>query len=341
MSEIKTEDIEDEVEIYSLEKILSLLENGYVINLRNGSLDWGKTHCQYRIDENQIVCISFDSFGIRLEPVVVDKETLLKNCTRWSENNYRGWSALKTYFFTSHKKRVSARSKNPDIVDELVSKCHLYKYLIDKFPNGIIVPEITFAARRADFVVFFEGIHIYEIKSEVDSLERLPEQIKEYKKYGTTVTIAVHPNKLKYIPNDKTLGLMILHKDKIIHKRKAKEYLINPSVFKYLFWSTERDKIMVGIKGKTELKNQEKIITFLKEGLNNSTLRMYFYEIFQQRYYDEHIKRLKILAQDGVEKAVSEKREYNSNKKIKFLPIIKYLEKKGIETPKNIKKLMK
>lgn len=77
-----------------------------------------------------------------------------------------------------------------------------------------IALEARYAAstRRADVLVISEHSHAYEIKSDVDRLDRLPKQLKDYRRtfdFLTVVTTSTHLGKIKKMlgGND---GLIVL-----------------------------------------------------------------------------------------------------------------------------------
>ena len=75
------------------------------------------------------------------------------------------------------------------LISDMAKKSKLQKY------DDVIINELTLSRfkRRADLVVAnASGLHVYEIKSEADSLSRLEGQIEEYKKYFNKVTIVCH-----------------------------------------------------------------------------------------------------------------------------------------------------
>jgi len=68
---------------------------------------------------------------------------------------------------------------------------------------------------RADFVILNGTSTVYEIKSERDSLERLPKQIKTFKEVFANVNVIVGENHIKSVLNsvDTDIGVMILSEE--------------------------------------------------------------------------------------------------------------------------------
>ena len=80
------------------------------------------------------------------------------------------------------------------------------------------------ADRRADVLVVAAATHAYEIKSDVDSLARLNEQILDYRKcfdYVTVVTTTKHLAVAREL-SSRSVGLMIEKGDALVPLRRAK-----------------------------------------------------------------------------------------------------------------------
>lgn len=75
-------------------------------------------------------------------------------------------------------------------------------------PDCLVVDEfsISLGASRADIAVINGVIHGYELKSEYDSLERLPLQIKHYSSVMDKVTLVVAENTLRSIKVNPQVG---------------------------------------------------------------------------------------------------------------------------------------
>lgn len=115
------------------------------------------------------------------------------------------------------------------MLDIEIRKC-LHNYLErqnDNIPQTLIVDELNVCKglARVDIAVINGVIHGYEIKSENDTLQRLPNQIKYYNHSLEKITISInecHLEKtIRIIPD--WWGIMIVDKEKSINEiRKAK-----------------------------------------------------------------------------------------------------------------------
>jgi len=74
----------------------------------------------------------------------------------------------------------------------------LNENLLRDYPNAKIIEElgITHGAARIDIAVISGSIHGFELKSDIDTLDRLPEQIKIYNSVLDKVTLVVGKNHL-------------------------------------------------------------------------------------------------------------------------------------------------
>ncbi|KLU67838.1 hypothetical protein DEAC_c02450 [Desulfosporosinus acididurans] len=149
------------------------------------------------------------------------------------------------------------------------------KLLVEKFLNMkhftsdpstklIYEMDICYGSSRVDVAVVNGKMHGYEIKSERDSLERLPYQIKAYNMIFDTVSIVAANDHLEKVNTliPEFWGIYSVEKNKnearLVRKRQAK---INPSVdifsVSQLLWKEELISLLMingickGIKSKT------------------------------------------------------------------------------------------
>lgn len=149
------------------------------------------------------------------------------------------------------------------------------KLLVEKFLNMkdfttdpttklIYEMDICFGSSRVDIAIVNGKMHGYEIKSERDTLERLPYQIEAYGKIFDTVSIVVASDHLAKV--DKLIpefwGVYSVEKGKekaqLVRKRQAK---LNPTVdifsVSQLLWKEELIELLMlngiskGVKSKT------------------------------------------------------------------------------------------
>jgi hypothetical protein len=89
----------------------------------------------------------------------------------------------------------------------------------------LLVNEMAFAdgSRRADLVTISDNLVAYEIKSEKDSLEKLPEQLRDYDNHFHSVYVVCHNKHLKNIRKIKgKFGILVISSQGFIQIRKAR-----------------------------------------------------------------------------------------------------------------------
>lgn len=122
------------------------------------------------------------------------------------------------------------------------------KLLNTEEKNSVFLNEFTVDWRaRADIAVFNGYIHLLEIKSLHDSLQRLKNQINYFLAYSEKCSLVIHakhyPRIIKNLP--KTVGIWVIEKDKIIIDREATIRKIEPIFLTDLWWANEL-KIILG-----------------------------------------------------------------------------------------------
>jgi hypothetical protein len=143
----------------------------------------------------------------------------------------------------------------------------LHSHLRISFENDkdtIIVDELDLCSglSRVDIAVINGQIHGYEIKSEEDTLKRLPNQIKYYNKSLEKITIAVneiHFSKiLEVIPD--WWGILVIENDLTINiARNAQENpLIEGTSLLELLWSNELRSIAAKYDVKSKLNSPKR-----------------------------------------------------------------------------------
>lgn len=120
-------------------------------------------------------------------------------------------------------------------MDENELKAKLIDYLLNRSvnqtesgPGFMLINELPFCdgKRRADIVEVGLQLNAYEIKSDVDSLYRLPEQIQDYKDTFDTVTLVTtrrHVQKARSMCSSR-VGIILVECAKVSLVRTAKPY---------------------------------------------------------------------------------------------------------------------
>lgn len=113
----------------------------------------------------------------------------------------------------------------------LTNKLLLKKYSLK---NTIALNEFNIGKSIADFVLFNGEARVYEIKTELDNLEKLDKQIADYCQFGDKVYIVTsskHVNKLIELYESSTIGIVELTSRNAL--KTIKEATSNVSSFNY------------------------------------------------------------------------------------------------------------
>ncbi|WP_373893824.1 sce7726 family protein [Virgibacillus sp. CBA3643] len=166
---------------------------------------------------------------------------------------------------------------------------HVQEYISD--PSTVVVNEldVCFGAARIDLAVVNGKLHGFEIKSEKDTLRRLPAQIEIYNKVFDTLTLVVSENHcnnaMEIIPE--WWGVLCVRKkeDSLIMdtiRKPTYNNKIEPLHLTQFLWKSElsellaKNNIIKGIKSKTRIQlgklitqkvNQEQLNEFVRDKL--------------------------------------------------------------------------
>lgn len=178
--------------------------------------------------------------------------------------------------------------------EEQLLKIKLYEYLIEvKTDDFILASEVVVGNVRADVMACSkEKIHIYEIKSKNDTLYRLKNQIKTYKKYANLITLVIDEKFLDQINNIEYLsdiGILKFKNNTIKEIRKPKQKSIKKENY-FTYWSPiEIKKSLVGFSGWYKLdtvKAYKKLVNVLKK---DEVIKLTM-NIIQEKYGNEFLK---------------------------------------------------
>lgn len=116
------------------------------------------------------------------------------------------------------------------------------------YSNRLLVDEVNVGRSRIDLIDLSSELHGIEIKSEHDNFTRLKRQMKNYNKYFSKISIAVHESKEKevfeHVPH--FWGIIVIYNNKsVVEKRQP---LPNPysnkSLILTLLWKEELVSIL-------------------------------------------------------------------------------------------------
>ena len=320
---------ENELFIHPFDEFFNLISIGQVANFKRFPGD-PRTVRQVLEDDGVLWKIEIDEFGRRGQRREISSKKLRSLYDDWVkpvEPDSYNWGP-NLHHFTFHKKRTPARKVNPNILDEEACKIQLYTHLVNSYPNASIIPEFSLLSRRADFAVFDDGlIHLFEIKSEIDSIERLEVQIEEYQHYSTHITLVLHKNKMKFITQNKKLGILEISNQGIKHKRKPQESTFSTRRMCRQLWSKERAIGVKGVKGASKLKSLQSFSDFLCSSMQRAQQRRYLSLVLKQRFSHENSVRRELLKNEGVGAALNYKRKFDDPNQSVGLPILGFLSK--------------
>lgn len=137
-------------------------------------------------------------------------ECVVKRYIADPEGKSYGQLVSEIYTFLGKNYRTEYFYKNT-MLNKLLIKRHDYK-------KTIVLSELPIGNSKADFIMINGKGVVYEIKTELDNLERLDSQIKDYYKAFSEVVIVTYEENfdkvMKIIPD--TVGVMLLTKRKAL-----------------------------------------------------------------------------------------------------------------------------
>ena len=206
-------------------------------------------------------------------------------------------------------------------------KIALFKRIFKEIKqNYIAVPELSLFSAVADMVVVNGDIHIYEIKSKVDSLSRLKAQLLRYKNCADKVTVVADEKfvpKLLEHPDMENIGIISVNNR--MHLKVIKEAVATDMSSKdYIaYWTiTEIKESLRGFEGHSKMTNEQAKEKFFNTLSCEEIKRITIYKI-KEKYGYEFLER-KRLIKDKKYKESLESRFINMKSKqitsLKMLP---------------------
>jgi hypothetical protein len=206
-------------------------------------------------------------------------------------------------------------------------KIALFKRIFKEIKqNYIVVPELSLFSAVADMVVVNGDIHIYEIKSKVDSLSRLKAQLSRYKSCADKVTVVADEKfipKLLEHPDMKNIGIISVNNR--MHLKVIREAIpIEMSSKDYMaYWTaTEIKESLRGFKGHSRMTSEQAKVRFI-DTLNNEEIKKVTIYKIKEKYGYEFLERKRLIKDKEYEKAL-ESRFFNMKSKqitsLKMLP---------------------
>ncbi|GKX27839.1 hypothetical protein SH1V18_03190 [Vallitalea longa] len=168
----------------------------------------------------------------------------------------------------------------------------LKKYTSDPTTKVVEEMDVCMGTSRIDMAVLNGKLHGYEIKSEQDTLERLPDQIESYNKIFDTMTIVTgekHVSKvMKIVPDWWGVYYVSLNKKKPVLKRKRqvkKNKEIDIFYLSQLLWKNELCELLIdnGIKKGIKSKTRYELGILVSKVVNNHDTKEYVREKLKSR----------------------------------------------------------
>jgi len=300
---------------------LNFLNNGNVLNyFKKNNLN-KKINIFQLVKNEKYYYYYFDFFGNKIEAKskeISEKELkeYILNPSKFNFYHHKG-------YWSYHKKRISKKKINPNINNEEDLKKIAYKWLLNLNKNLIIIPEFTIKNRRVDYIAFDKTeTYLIELKSEIDTLNRLEEQLKAYQLIGNYIYLIIHEIKFKKINEiniPKNVGIFVVKNNKMKLVKKVIKNKINFSIFKTYISYVEYMNIVKGLKNSSKL-SKEQIIDLIDKNFTKKEKDFLFYKIICKRYIFESNKRKEAWKQKKYKEALGKSSLLGINR----MKIIKY-----------------
>lgn len=190
-------------------------------------------------------------------------------------------------------------------------KIAFYQKLLEKIDEKqFIVPEVFIGKAIADILVVNGDIHIYEIKSKSDSLNRLENQIIRYKECANKVTVVVDEkfvSKLESLSFMENVGIIAVDKKYKLRELKAAAYsAINKGSY-FAYWAPiELRETLRGFPGWYKLSTYEANLK-LEEILTEDEIRRLTLFRLREKYIHEFITRKELIKSKNYEEALKKR----------------------------------
>lgn len=221
------------------------------------------------------------------------------------------------YILTYHKqKSISCNKELNTKSNEEDLKIEVYKWLLNKSRESIIIPEFSINENRADFVSFDDKkikCTIVEIKSARDTFDRLDKQLSTYSSIADYVYLAIDKAKYqelfkKEIELPDHIGILIFDnskKKKLYQIKRAikNNYKSKTPFLQFLSYKDINDSFL-GFKYCSKLSKEQKE-NILNELINKKTYNQFAYDTVKNRYIIESDLRKKLLDSNEILKSIS------------------------------------
>ncbi|MEV9477496.1 sce7726 family protein [Aliarcobacter butzleri] len=230
-----------------------------------------------------------------------------------------------TKVLTYHKQRVLKKiTSNTFVSNEKDLKIEVYKWLLKKEKDALIVPEYTIGNRRADYISFDTkkiNCTIVEIKSELDTFERLEAQLDTYSKVANFVYLAIDKKQYeklisKNISIPTHIGLLIFDyskKNKLQEIKKANNIKHTDYPFIQFLSYSDINNSFTSFKYSSKLSKEQKE-KFIEQNINKEIINRFAYYVLCNRFIIESDKRKEFLKNGDIDNAVASSKELKINR---------------------------
>jgi hypothetical protein len=199
--------------------------------------------------------------------------------------------------------------------------------------HDVAIPEVSIGKNnsvRSDIFTINGDITIYEIKTEVDTLTRLDNQLKYYQQYANKIYIVVDKKFLNKLKIDENIGIYELKKNTIKLIKEATHKNLPTDNYLDYWWTKEFKEILRGFNGFSKITNYIEGRNTLKKILTDEEIKNLTLFRLKERYKNESEKIKKAISENLELNNIFEKREYISNPKITPLKDITFGELRTI-----------
>ncbi|MCG3655408.1 sce7726 family protein [Aliarcobacter butzleri] len=348
--------------LFTIKRLNKLIENNFIINhIKISNYDLKeeninilednqnipskavqvKAQFQKLYDSEKYQIIVFDSYGKkRSEDIYETKLEFKKAFIKYTNgklycfksNKFGRIKSRYDYEDTSydnvlsyHKQRVSKKITSSAFVsNEKDLKIEVYKWLLKKDKDAVIIPEYTIGNRRADYISFdIKKINctIVEIKSELDTFERLEAQLDTYSKIANFVYLAIDKKQYeklisKNIPIPTHIGLLIYdysNKNKLQEIRKANNIKHTDYPFIQFLSYLDINNSFTSFKYSSKLSKEQKE-KFIEQNINKEIINHFAYDVLCNRFIIESDKRKEFFKNSDIDNAVASSKELKVNR---------------------------
>lgn len=225
-----------------------------------------------------------------------------------------------------HKQRVSKKlTSNTFVSNELDIKIEVYKWLLKKNKDAVIIPEYSIGNRRADYISLDTkkiNTTIIEIKSELDTFDRLEAQLKTYTSIANTVYLAIDIKQYEKLKNKNIelpahIGVLIYDNNKskklIEFKKASKNNDIQEHPFIQFLSYNDINNAFSGFKYSSKFSKEQKeeiIDKFINKKIHNQ----FSYDILCNRHIIESDKRKELFYNNDYINSVASSKQLKINR---------------------------